>query len=196
MDVRPNVTPSTATTSRVEARKIFAVSPNAGLVALESGIGGIVASVLVAVRLPMVAARVQRDLQRGIVTCGHVPHDLRWNALVPHVQPISTWRHVVDREAAVGPGLRVVPVRHDLHVSDHARMDVAVDAHESRIRERMALGFAAAFPSRYSTASPRSGDGLLSFSRITILPVTCAPRVAAPWTALSISRSVSGERCI
>src|SRR5438093_13135371 len=64
MDVRPNVTPSTATTSRVEARKIFAVSPNAGLVALAPGIGGIVTSVLVAVGLPMVAARVQRDLQR------------------------------------------------------------------------------------------------------------------------------------
>src|SRR5438034_1170511 len=64
MDVRPNVTLSTATTSRVEARKIFAVSPNAGLVALAPGIGGIVTSVLVAVGLPMVAARVQRDLQR------------------------------------------------------------------------------------------------------------------------------------
>src|SRR3989442_10329545 len=144
MDVRPNVTPSTATTSRVEARKIFAVSPNAGLVALASGIGGIVASVLVTVWFPVVAASVQRDLHGGIATCGHVPHDLRWNALVPDVQPISARRDVVDREAAVGPGLPVVPDRHDLHVGDHARMHVAVHAHESRIRERMALGVTAA----------------------------------------------------
>src|SRR2546426_3981100 len=73
MDVRPNVTPSTATTSRVEARKIFAVSPNAGLVALAPGIGGIVTSVLVAVGLPMVAARVQRDLQRPPPPPPHAP---------------------------------------------------------------------------------------------------------------------------
>src|SRR3989442_14798531 len=120
MDVRPNVTPSTATTSRVEARKIFAVSPNAGLVALAPGIGGIVTSVLVAVGLPMVAARVQRDLQRpprppGIATCRHAPPHLPWNALVPDWEPILARRHVVDREAALGPGLRVGPVRPELH---------------------------------------------------------------------------------
>src|SRR5438876_9097635 len=93
MDVRPNVTLSTATTSRVEARKIFAVSPNAGLVALAPGIGGIVTSVLVAVGLPMVAARVQRDLQRPprpprTATSPHVPPPLPSNALAPDVQPI------------------------------------------------------------------------------------------------------------
>src|SRR5439155_23157438 len=107
MDVRPNVTLSTATTSRVEARKIFAVSPNAGLVALAPGIGGIVTSVLVAVGLPMVAARVQRDLQRpprppAIATCRHVPHEPRWNALVPDVPPTLARRPAVGREAAVG----------------------------------------------------------------------------------------------
>src|SRR6266566_4275355 len=101
MEVRPNVTPSTATTSRVEARKIFAVSPNAGLVALESGIGGIVAPVLVAVRLPMVAARIQRYLQRGIPAGAHVPHNFDGNTLMPDVQPIVTRRHVLDRETAV-----------------------------------------------------------------------------------------------
>ncbi len=63
---------------------------------------------------------------------------------MPHVQSIAARRHVVDREAAVSPGLRVVPVRHDLHVGDHARMHVAVHARESRIRERMALGVTAA----------------------------------------------------
>src|SRR5438876_247581 len=62
-DVTPNVIPSTATTSSVEARKIFAVRPNAGLVALESGIGGVVASVLVAMGLPLVAAGVEGDLE-------------------------------------------------------------------------------------------------------------------------------------
>src|SRR2546426_3842542 len=93
MDVRPNVTPSTATTSRVEARKIFAVSPNAGLVALAPGIGGIVTSVLVAVGLPMVAARVQRDLQRPPPPPPNPPPPpppppLPWDALVPDVQPL------------------------------------------------------------------------------------------------------------
>src|SRR5437867_8691174 len=92
MDVRPNVMLSTATTSRVEARKIFAVSPNAGLVALAPGIGGIVTSVLVAVGLPMVAARVQRDLQRPPrppppAPRRPLPHPLPWTALVPAGAP-------------------------------------------------------------------------------------------------------------
>src|SRR2546422_6183447 len=94
MDVRPNVTPSTATTSRVEARKIFAVSPNAGLVALAPGIGGIVTSVLVAVGLPMVAARVQRDLQRPpppprIHTEKHKPQNQQRPPLVLPPSPVK-----------------------------------------------------------------------------------------------------------
>src|SRR5437879_13168619 len=94
MDVRPNVTPSTATTSRVEARKIFAVSPNAGLVALASGIGGIVASVLVAVWFPVVAASVQRGWHGGSATCDHVWHALPRNALAPNVPPTTDRRAV------------------------------------------------------------------------------------------------------
>src|SRR5438093_13750256 len=102
MDVTPNVIPSTATTSSVEARKIFAVRPNAGLVALASGIGGVVASVLVAMGLPLVAAGVQRDLHiRLPATRRNILDDLRGDSLVPHVQAISPGRHVVDRKAAV-----------------------------------------------------------------------------------------------
>src|SRR6266571_6608051 len=89
-DVTPNVIPKTATTSSVEARKIFAVSPNAGLVALASGIGRIVASVLVAMGLPRVPAGVQCDLQVRFRAPGRdVFNDLAGDALVPDVQAIS-----------------------------------------------------------------------------------------------------------
>src|SRR2546427_11749433 len=101
-DVTPNVIPKTATTSSVEARKIFAVSPNAGLVALAAGIGRIVTSVLVAMGPPGVAAGVQRDLHvppRVPAVGRDVLDDLSGDALVPHMQAISPGRNVVDREA-------------------------------------------------------------------------------------------------
>src|SRR5881392_3761571 len=58
--VRPSVTPSTAAIDSVAATKIFAPRPSrAGLVALESLIRGVVLAVLVLVRHPAEAARVQ-----------------------------------------------------------------------------------------------------------------------------------------
>src|SRR5574341_1175857 len=58
-----------------------------------------------------------------------------------------------------------------------------------------------AAPSRYSTASPRSGDGLLSFSRMTIRPATPAAATAPIPTAsipasdriASLSETVASE---
>src|SRR5213593_1216796 len=103
MDVTPNVIPSTATTSSVEAMKIFAVRPKC-LVAFASGIGRVVASVFVAMRLPRVAARIQRDLQvLRSDSRGHILHDFARDALVPDVQAIAARGHVVDREAPVVP---------------------------------------------------------------------------------------------
>src|SRR4029077_2873046 len=142
-DVTPNVIPSTATTRSVEATKILAVRPNAGLVAFASGIGGVVASVLVAMGFPLVAAGIQRNLQvllRG--SGGDVLDDFAGNALVPDVQAIAPGGHVVDGETAVVARLRVVPVLHDKHVGHHTRVDVAVHSHQTRVIERMALGFA------------------------------------------------------
>src|SRR6266481_280454 len=131
-DVTPNVIPSTATTSSVEATKILAVRPNAGLVAFASGIGGVVASVLVAVGFPLVAAGVQRNLQvlRSGSGCD-ILDDFAGNTLVPDMQAISPGGHVVDGEAAVVPRLRVVPILHDEHVGDHAGVHVAVHAHQT-----------------------------------------------------------------
>src|SRR5512145_905711 len=90
IDVTPNVTPRTATTSSAEARKIFAVSPNAGLVALASGIGRIVLPVLVAMRLPAVTPRVQRNLYQlvGPTSRRDLLDDFRRNALMPDMQQI------------------------------------------------------------------------------------------------------------
>src|SRR5439155_5997624 len=143
-DVTPNVIPSTATTSSVEATKILAVSPNAGLVALAPGIGGVVSSVLVAMGLPLVAAGIQRNLQlllRGPrPRPGHdVLDDFAGNTLVPDVEAIAPAGHVVDGEAAVVARLRVVPVLTDEHVGDHARVDVAVHPYQTGMIERIAL---------------------------------------------------------
>ncbi|TMG78890.1 MAG: hypothetical protein E6H78_20915 [Betaproteobacteria bacterium] len=62
---------------------------------------------------------------------------------MPYVQAIPPGRHVVDRKAAVVAGLRVVAGVHDQDVRDHARVDVAVDAHQPGVRERIALRLAA-----------------------------------------------------
>src|SRR5436190_16579898 len=102
--------PRTATTSSVEARKIFAVSPNAGrsLVPLAPGIGGIVPAVFVVVGLPFVAAGIQRDLQILIACRGNVLDQFAGDALVPDMEAIAPRGHVVDGEAAVVPRLSEV----------------------------------------------------------------------------------------
>src|SRR6267378_2920930 len=87
-EVTPKVMPSTATTSSAEAKKTFANSPNAGLVALVAGIGLILLPVLVLVRPPPVAAGVEGNLQvchAGPRPDGHVLDDFRGDPLVPHV---------------------------------------------------------------------------------------------------------------
>src|SRR5262245_21267184 len=146
IDVTPKVSPSTATTSSAEARKIFAVSPNAGLVALASGIGRIVLAELVAMPLPAVTPPVQGDLQRLVCAIAgrDLLNDFRRNAPMPDMEPIGPWRHVCEPEASVRAGLREIPVRHDLDVSDHPRMNVAEHAHQARMRERLAPRRAAA----------------------------------------------------
>src|SRR6266545_4604794 len=91
-EVTPKVIPNTATTSSAEARKIFAVSPSAGLIALEPCIGRILAAVLVLVGLPAVAARIEGDLHvpppHAGCRDGHVVDDFGGDPLVPHVQAI------------------------------------------------------------------------------------------------------------
>src|SRR5712692_8759437 len=119
-DVTPKAAPSTATTSRVEPRKILPASPKP-LVALESGIRRIVLPVLVLVGLPLVAARVEADLQ---VTCplrrdGDVLHHLGRDPLVPDVQRVPPRRDVGDRERAVPCRLRVPTAGHDEDVRHH-----------------------------------------------------------------------------
>src|SRR4026207_420464 len=113
MVVTPNVMPSTASTSSAEATKILAVRPNAGLVAFASGIGGVVLPVFVAVRLPFVAARVERNLEIAVGPRGHFPDPFGRHPLVPHVQAVGSRRHVRDRETPVLARLGVEPVRHD-----------------------------------------------------------------------------------
>ena len=63
MDVTPKVMPNTTTTSNAEATKTFAKRPNAGLIALVPGVRGILFAVLVLVSPPLVAARIERQLQ-------------------------------------------------------------------------------------------------------------------------------------
>src|SRR5947199_205584 len=172
MDVTPNVIPSTATTSSVEAMKSLAVRPKAraGLVAFASGIGRVVASVLVAMWLPLVALGIQRDLQvlqSGRRPSSHVLHDFTRNALVPHVQAVAARGHVVDREAPVIPRLCVIPILHHEHVGDHPRMHVAVHAHEPRMIERVTLRLAA--PAAKNAMMPAT-------MRIANLPKPLHPR--------------------
>src|SRR5213592_88301 len=164
--------PSTATTSSADARKIFAVRPNggagaaagarAGLVALEPGIRRVVVPVLVTVGLPLVAARVQGNLEVGLRDAGgHVFHDLAGDALVPHVQPISPGGHVLDREATVARGLGVIAVRHHPNVRHHARMHVAVDADETGMLERVALRLAAAVQPEVEAVGLADGEDVV-----------------------------------
>src|SRR5439155_25975926 len=61
IEVTPKVPPSTATTSSAEARKILPASPKV-LIALASGVRGVVASEFVLVGLPLIAAGVERHV--------------------------------------------------------------------------------------------------------------------------------------
>src|SRR5882762_10129956 len=127
-EVTPNVMPSTATTSSAAARKTFAKSPNAGLIALVTGIGLVLLPVLVLVRPPLVAARVESDAQVSQSTTrdNQVFDDFGGNTFVPRVHAVPARRHVVDREGAVHARLRVVAVRRDDDVRHHLRVHVAV----------------------------------------------------------------------
>src|SRR5882762_101834 len=114
MEVTPNVPPSTATMSSVEARKIFPASPKV-LIALASGIGGVIAPELVLVGLPLVAARVERDvhLDRRRGGHGHVLDHLHGRPLVPYMEAVVPRRDVVEREAAVAACLREPTIGRD-----------------------------------------------------------------------------------
>src|SRR5882672_10341828 len=140
-EVTPKVMPSTATTSSAEAKKTFAKSPNAGLVALVAGIGLIFLPVLVPVRPPPVAARVEGNLQIRHTggSHGHVLDDFRGDPLVPHVQTVLAGRDVLDREGPVHPRLCVIAVRRDHDVRHHAGVHVAVHTYQAGVRERVAL---------------------------------------------------------
>src|SRR5258707_115138 len=83
-------TPTTATTSSAAARKTFAKSPNAGLIALVTGIGLVLLPVLVLVRPPLVAARVESDAQvsQSITRDDQVFDDFGGNAFVPRVHAV------------------------------------------------------------------------------------------------------------
>src|SRR3989449_3188666 len=125
--VIPKLAPSTATTSSVEAKKIFAARPNrTGLVALEPGIRRVVFAQLVLVRHPAEAARIELDLEPGHTRRpdGELLHRLR-APLVPDVQGVAAGGDVLDREAPVRRRLGEVARRHHLNEGDHARVDVA-----------------------------------------------------------------------
>ncbi len=63
---------------------------------------------------------------------------------MPDMEAIPPGGHVGDRKAAVVPGLRVVAVFQDQNVGDHARVDIAVDAHQPGVSEGIALRLATA----------------------------------------------------
>src|SRR5881275_251608 len=136
--VRPSVTPSTAAIDSVAATKIFAPRPTrAGLVALESLIRGVVLAVLVLVRHPAEAARVQLHVDSHGAR-RRDPHLARHlgTPLVPDVQGVRARRDVGNDEAAVTGRLREQAAAHHLHEGHHARVDVAEHAHQPGVRER------------------------------------------------------------
>src|SRR5256886_8928260 len=130
--VRPSVTPSTAAIDRVAATKIFAPRPTrAGLVALESLIRGVVLAVLVLVRHPAEAARVQLHVDSDGPR-RRDPHLARHLGapLVPDVQGVRARRDVGNDEAAVTGRLREQAAAHHLDEGHHTRGDAAEDAHQ------------------------------------------------------------------
>src|SRR5216117_3410513 len=137
-EVSPRVTPSTPTTDRVAATKIRAPRPRrAGLVALASGIRGVVAAVLVLVGHPAKPARVELQLEpRGtIARDGHLARDLG-TALMPDMQHPTARRHARDRERPVHRRLGEVAAGYHLDERHHAGMNVAEHADQARRRER------------------------------------------------------------
>src|SRR5213080_2433927 len=137
--VRPSVTPSTAAIDRVAATKIFAPRPTrAGLVALESLIRGVVLAVLVLVRHPAEAARVQLHVDSHDVR-RRDPHGARHLGapLVPDVQRVRAWRDVGNDEATVARRLREQTAAHHMDEGHHAWVDVAKHAHQTRMCERV-----------------------------------------------------------
>src|SRR3989441_285601 len=139
-DVSPSVTASTPTTDSVAAMKILAPRPSrAGLVALASGIRGVVLPVLVLVWGPAEPARVelQLDPRRSGRWDAH-PAGGRLAPLVPGVHHPRARRHGGDLEAAIRRGLGEVAVGHHLHERHHPGVDVAEDAHQAGTGERPA----------------------------------------------------------
>src|SRR2546421_11571964 len=135
--VRPNVTPSTAAIDSVAATKIFAPRPTrAGLVALQSLIRGVVLAVLVLVRHPAEAARVQLHVDsHGARRDPHLARHLG-APLVPDVQGVRARRDVGNDEASITGRLREQAAAHHLHEGHHARVDVAEHADPPGVRGR------------------------------------------------------------
>src|SRR5215510_7217561 len=146
-EVTPKVTPSTARISSADATKILPARPNrVPLVALASGIRGVVLPELVLVRLPAEPARVERDLDVGdaVRPDDHVAHELLRRPLVPHVQLVGPGLDAGDRERPVPARLREMVRRHHLHERHHAGVHVAEHPHQPGIAEHRGLAFAAA----------------------------------------------------
>src|SRR5438445_11049844 len=143
-DVSPSVTPSTAATDTVAATKILAPSPSRGnLVALVTGICRVVLAVLVLVRRPAEAARVELHLDPRCAGAGarHGSGD-RGAPLVPHVQRVRARRHAVDHEAPIGRRLSGEPICRDQQERHHARVDVAEHPDQAGARKCPPLRFA------------------------------------------------------
>src|SRR5438093_452636 len=117
IDVTPNVTPSTATTSSAEDRKIL-------LVTLTAFVRGIVAAVLVLVRRPPVATGVEGDgdvgRRRRAGPHSDFLHDLDRAALVPDVQPATALRNAGEGARAVARALREAAAGPHVHVTTSA----------------------------------------------------------------------------
>src|SRR5881394_3389870 len=161
--VRPSVTPSTAAIDSVAATKIFAPRPSrAGLVALESLIRGVVLAVLVLVRHPAEAARVQlyvdsHDARR------RDPHGARHLGapLVPDVQRVRARRDVGNDEAAVARRLREQTAAHHLDEGHHAGVDVAKHTHQPRMCERLSAGLPPPIPLQVELVGVAGGEDVV-----------------------------------
>src|SRR5690349_18183043 len=107
-----SVTTSAATTTAAVTMKSLGVRPRPRRlrvsVPLTRGSRPVVLAVLVLVGDLVIAAGVHRDLDAGQAARRHGDRLREFGrALVPHLQGVGTRRHVVDREAAVEPGLGV-----------------------------------------------------------------------------------------
>src|SRR5437868_5661304 len=141
------VTPSSTTTTRAVAMKIFAVIPNprARSVPLTRAPRAVILPVLVLVLHELVAGGVHGDLEAVEAARGHrdLLRDLGC-ALVPDLQRVLAGRDARDGEAAVGAGLRVPAVVAHHDEPRHPGMDVAEHPHQPRPGEALVVAFAAA----------------------------------------------------